>query len=233
MPLVIEKRNIKKVFIIDDQAAARDAMAEVIEDVDLEPIIKSKQLPSLDELIEDLTKNADAAIFDHHLKVGNYANFDGAEAVAKLYELNFPALLITSWTDAVMDDIRLFRRRIPVLIRSRDAESGNIEKGLVKCVNELDDNYSSERRPCRSLIRIKDINEDSTLIYVVVPAWNPDEVIRLSVDLIPAKFQRDLKIGTRYFAEVNIGATALDELYFENFEIAEPPMEEYAKLLHS
>lgn len=233
MTLTIEKKTINKVFIIDDQPAARDTMAEVIEDVNLEPIIISKQLPSLDELITELTKNADAAIVDHHLKAGNYADFDGAEAVAKLYELNFPALLITSWTDAVMDDIRLFRRRIPVLIRSRDAESGNIEKGLVKCVNELNDDYSSERRPCRTLIRIKDLNMDSQLIYAVVPAWDPDEVIRLSANLFPGNIQADLKIGMRLFAEVNIGATALDELYFENFEIAEPPVEEYAKLLHS
>jgi hypothetical protein len=114
--------RIQKVAVIDDDEQARFAMAEHIKDAELEPVIQKPCLNSIDELIRKLKAGADAAICDHRLKPRNYAAFQGAEAVAALYEISFPAILITAWSTEDIDNIRPYRRKIPVLIRSSELE---------------------------------------------------------------------------------------------------------------
>ena len=95
MPLTIEHRKINKVFVVDDNANMRDAMAECVKDASLEPVIINRHLPSMDAFIQELIDKPDAAaIFDHHLMPGNYAMFTGAEAVASLYKHQFPPHLV-------------------------------------------------------------------------------------------------------------------------------------------
>jgi hypothetical protein len=77
---------IRKVAVIDDKAAACEAMAEAVEDANLEPVTYQDRLESIRNFIPRVIKETDAAIFDHYLKPGNYANFNGAEAVFRLYK---------------------------------------------------------------------------------------------------------------------------------------------------
>jgi hypothetical protein len=116
MLLMINDKPINKVAIVNDTAIAREEIAENIFEAGLEPVIQNSRLSSIDECVTTVTAKAEAAIFEHHLKSNDYANFMGAEAVAQLYRQHFPSLLVTAWADADIDNIRLFRRYIPVLI---------------------------------------------------------------------------------------------------------------------
>ena len=80
--------QINNVAIIDDKEEARDAIAETIQDADLVPVPYTSNLGPLLDFIDLVLKETEAAVFDHHLKPGNYASFNGAEAVAVLYKKN-------------------------------------------------------------------------------------------------------------------------------------------------
>ncbi|MCK5057333.1 MAG: hypothetical protein KAT34_11795 [Candidatus Aminicenantes bacterium] len=225
-------KNIRKVAVIDDNRIACEAMAEVVEDANLEPMPYQGRLESINDFIPRVMEETDAAIFDHRLKPGNYADFDGAEAVSHLYKKKFPALLVTTYFKAEIDAFRLYRRDIPVLIPADKANSEKIIEGIKKCLDEFSYNYSKDRRAWRTLIRIEEIDKDVGIAFAYIPAWNPDEVVRIPLKLIPEELLAKEPIF-RLFAYVNIGAKNYEDLYFEKFEIADKPRGKYARLLHS
>jgi CheY-like chemotaxis protein len=235
MLLTINDKPIKRVAVVNDTAAAREEMAENIFDAGLEPIIQSARLSSIDDCITTVTSQAEAAILEHHLKSDHYANFMGAEAVAQLYRQQFPSLLVTDWADADIDNIRLFRRYIPVLVESRDANHETITLGFKQCLNEFEKQYTPDRKPWRTLVRIEEVNLDSEIpiVYAVIPGWEPDKVVRFPLVIFPEVLRKMVVPGARFFAKVNIGATHHDELYFEDFEVIEKPRGKYAKFLRS
>ncbi len=225
MLLTLNDKPIKRVAVVNDTAAARDEMAENIFEAGLEPVIHSSRLNSIDECIATITSKAEAAILEHHFKSDHYANFMGAEAVARLYRQHFPSLLVTAWADADIDNIRLFRRYIPVLVESGQAESEIITQGFKLCINEFENHYSPDRRPWRTLIRIEEIDRVPILpmVYALVPGWDPRKIVKFPLSLIPENLQPTLETEPHLFAKVNIGAAHHDELYFTEFEVAEKP----------
>ena len=229
-PLTLPE-SIKKIAIVDDSPEARDLMGECIADADMEPIFQDPGRDSVEDYISRIKQTSDAAIFDHHLRPGNYADFDGAEAVAFAYQQHFPALLMTIYGIADIKEIRPLRRNIPVLIPGLQSDSDIIKKGIKQCLDEFSNQYLPERKPHRTLVRITEVYEDS--LNVVVPAWN--HRIRLSIprSLIPAGLEEHVDQGARFTAYVNIGASSFDQLYFEKFEIAKEPKGKYAKLIRS
>lgn len=235
MLLMKNNKPINKVAIINDTVAAREEIAENIFEAGLEPILQNSRLTSIDECITTVTIKAEAAIFEHHLKSNNYANFMGAEAVAQLYRQYFPSLLVTAWADADIDNIRLFRQYIPVLIESEYAQSEIIVQGFKQCLNEFENSYSSSRKPWRTIIRIEEIDREykQAMVYALVPAWNPRKIVKFPFSLIPENLHQTLELEPHLFAKVNIGANHHDELYFTEFEAAEKPGGEYARFLRS
>jgi len=222
--------KIQRVAVIDDDKQAREAMAESIVDANLLPVIQTARLNSVDDLISKLTTDADAALCDHRLTPRNYAAFQGAEAVAALYQISFPALLITAWSTEDIDNIRPHRRKIPVLIRSGGLEPRIIREGIILCLNEFKNVYVKERKPQRVLLRIEDV--DDSFAYVIVPSWDPNTGLKLPRNIFPAHLG-NIEPGMRLFAEVNIGAVRNEDLFFDTFEIAEKPGNSYANLIHS
>jgi CheY-like chemotaxis protein len=215
MSVSILPNAIKEIAVIDDDKRVREALADSVHDAGFKPIIQENRIGSLKELITQIMATAQFAICDHHLSPGNYANFDGAEAVAKLYSLKFPAILITRWSLADMDKIRPFRRNIPVMIKKGELEKTDIIYGIEQCLNEFKNIYSKERKPWRTLLRV--IEVDTEFASVIIPSWNPELVIR-----IPKKqFSniRKLKAGLRIFAETNLGVISSEDLYFDNFNL--------------
>ena len=180
--------TIQKIAIIDDNPEARDGMAECIADADMEPVFEPPGGDSVEQYISKIRKNSDAAIFDHHLKIGNYASFDGAEAVAYAYSLHFPALLMTIYAGPDIKKIRPLRRKIPVLIHGLESEIDIIKKGIKQCLDEFSNQYLPERKPHRTLVRITEVYDDS--LNVLVPAWNH----RISIS-IPTNLRHSLING--------------------------------------
>ena len=94
--LILHNKPIHKIAIVDDNDEARNAMSEMILDAGFDPIPYSEiKEHSLGEFISRIIQDSDGAIFDYNLSPGNYANFDGAEAVVWLYDMEFPAILLT------------------------------------------------------------------------------------------------------------------------------------------
>ena len=68
----------------------------------------------------------------------------------------------------------------------------------------------------RTLLRIEDIDE--SYVYLVIPAWEPKEVVRLRLDDIPDHIQKCFGQQARLHARVNIGAESAEHLRFDAWE---------------
>lgn len=220
MPTALVPKKIQRIAVVDDDEQARAAMAETIVDANLQPVVQRARLNSLNDLIIILQRDADAAVCDHRLKPRNYAAFQGAEAVSALYNIGFPAILVTAWSTEDIDNIRPYRRRIPVVIRSGDLEPQTIRNGITLCLNEFQNTYVKERYPWRVIVRIEEVDESSA--FIIVPSWDPKAGLRLPLCIFPSQYGK-IWPGMRLFAEVNVGASRAEELYFDRFEIAEKP----------
>ena len=221
-----------KIAVVDDIPDAREMMADTIIDAKKKPIIIDSVSNNINEFINRIRSESEGAIFDQRLKPQNFANFDGAEAVAKLYDFDFPSILVTSITNPDIDEIRPLRRKIPILIANGEPDAGLIIDGFRICVAEFKNHFIPERKPRKALIRIEEIDQDNSLSFIVVPSWDPNLKVRLPLDILTNKINQTLEEGMRLFAEINIGASNHEELYFENIRLAEEPSGEYAKFLH-
>jgi len=76
-----------------------------------------------------------------------------------------------------------------------------------------------------SIIRVEDIrNEDGNrVIDAVIINWNPHQVVRIPISLLPANLQENLNQDTRLLAKVNVGARKPEDLIFEDFKLAPEP----------
>ena len=222
MAITIAKRSIQKISIIDDQAPVRESYELSVEDLGLESLSESGPLDEeLPTCVKAVSQRADAAICDYNLKVKAYSSFNGAELAAEFYKMHFPAVLCTKWHTAVIDEIRQYLRFIPSLIDPSKLDPTTIKTGIESCIREFDGDYRPVRRPWRALVRVEDIrktDQGSEFAYVVVPAWNSNEVVKLPANLIPPEILKKLSAGSRLHAKVNLGAAGNEELFFEAWE---------------
>ncbi len=68
-----------------------------------------------------------------------------------------------------------------------------------------------------TLVRI--IEVDHEIVKAVIPSWNTQTVVNISVQSIPEQIRSQLKKGVRLFVRVNIGAKSAENLRFEHFEL--------------
>lgn len=229
MALLLEF-NIEKIAIIDDKKDARYSMAEIVSDANFSYEIVDEKIESFVHLFSKIEKSTQAAILDHHLNIANYANFTGAYAVSELFKRKFPALLVTAYSQSDIDQIRLFRKNIPVIISSNEFDCSDVEPGLIKCINELKDIYNKDRKGYKSLFRIENIDEKRKYAFIIIPAWDSKETIRLPFEFFN---NRPVKIGDRFYARINIGTEKQEEIYIDNIEFLEKPKGDYAGLIRN
>lgn len=220
MPLQIGNRSVERVSIIDDDEKVRQGYELAVEDLGLTPVSEAGPLPPIPALVLDLASRTQAAICDHHLTVKNYASFSGAEMVAQCYVAMLPALLCTKWEDASLDDIRPYRQNIPVLLKPSELEPDSIRAGLAHCCEEFSGVFRPSRQAWRTLVRVEDVAPDPPhpFVFVVLSSWNPNEVVRLRLEHLPAPIQQRAAGGARFHARVNLGAEHHSELYFQDWE---------------
>lgn len=229
--LYIRKNSdTERVMIIDDQPNMRAAIADQVTDANFIPIIQNERIDSLQNFIKKIQNEATAAIFDYCLSQQNYATFNGVQAIKELYMLCFPALLTTSYFNADISEIQVYRQYIPIIIKPKEINPETIVKGFSLYRNEFAGLFSPERKPWRSLIRVEKINDDKS-VDIVIPSWDSSEKVRFPISIFPVKDKTIL--GMRFFAKVNIGSENNADLYCYDIEIAEKPVGRYAKFLHS
>jgi hypothetical protein len=212
--------KIRRVDIVDDKPDVRKVIAICVREAELEAVVENDQLPPLEHFVSAAMNKADAGICDHRLNLGRYAQFDGAQAVARFYDLKWPALLCTTWSKADMDAMRLYRRRIPILIHTDDLNPDTMAMGFEYCIREFESDFSPSRRPWRTLVRIEEVDKDMVppMFFAVLPGWHSSDKIRLPLSLIPPELQTQIKPGARFHAQVNKGAENQDDLYLDEFE---------------
>jgi hypothetical protein len=221
MSLNLGGNTITRVDIVDDKPDARKVMAMSVDEASLIPVLESNQLPPLSQFVTAAIGKTDAAICDYKLSLGKYAQFNGAEAVAMFYDRKWPALLCTTYGKSDIDAMRVYRRKIPVLIRTDDLNPDTIAIGLECCIREFKSEFSPSRRPWRTLVRIEDVDEQMVppMFFVVLPGWSSSDKVRLPLDIVPTSLREKIKPGVRFHAQVNKGTENQDDLYFVNFEI--------------
>jgi hypothetical protein len=206
--------TITSVCVADDDGYSRRAMCNTVEDARLAPIEEPGPLGSLAHFVREVRTKSNAAIFDYKLRIlGPYADFTGAEAVTSLYKKRFPAILCTQYAMSDIDEMRPFLRFIPALLLPKEIDPDSIRRNLELCAREVCVHFSQTRRPWRTLVRVEEYDSRRKLARVVLPGWDPNEVIRLPVKALPASTRGSVRQGMRFHAYVNVGAEVQERLY--------------------
>ncbi len=220
MVTTVDGRDIERVAVVDDSEDMRQTLSDELSFAFHETHPLVGPFKNVNDLVTTVTSVADAAVCDHHLNTRNFAHCTGAEVVNRCYRQRFPSVLITNWGPADIDEIRPYLPGIPVLLTPNEANLDAIKEGFMRCMEEFRDEYRSNRKPWRTLVRVEDVSLEraDSLVYVVLPGWISDQVIRLKLDIFPCELQPHIKPGARFHARVNLGAETQDQLYFSDFD---------------
>jgi CheY-like chemotaxis protein len=212
-------REIDRIAVVDDDPEARRAYRLTVEDANLLPVEIVDSITSLDNGFTIVRDRAQAVLCDHNLRKRNYATFNGAEFVARCNASGLPAVLCTQYERPDVEQIRRFRARIPVLLRSDELEPEQLIDGLGRCVSELANGPDETRRLWRAQVRVVDEGEGmQKVFFVVIPAWGSSERIGVGWDDVPLTIREAVAEGRRFHAEVNLGAESSEEIYFGKWE---------------
>ena len=223
------------VAVIDDVRGYAEIAAGIAEEAGLHPIIISEgdgafATPS-DLLSYFRSTGGTAAICDHRLELTQFAQFSGAEFVARLFRESIPGVLVSTFA-AIDDDtsIRLHRASIPYIISRDRLVPDEIMRGLQRCAAELDGDIPRERVARRTLVRVVNVATagNTPVVDAIVHTWNPELAVRFPMQVIEnAEIRRVLERGLdtelRLFAQVNVGCENHDEIFFKAFEFAPEP----------
>lgn len=214
----IEGKAISEVAVVDDDESGRAAFALAVEELDASPIDVTGPVESALD-VTGLLSNGGGVICDYHMTMSTYSRVNGAQLAAEIFSTGHPVILCTKWEDAHIDEMRLYRARIPVLLRPDDLSPDAIVDGFGRCLREQHGEWLPDRRPWRTLIRFEDIDATRAFAFIVIPAWDPNQVVRLPFDCLPVDTDpRDL-VERRVHARVNIGAERHEELFFLEWEL--------------
>ncbi|HEY1810981.1 MAG TPA: hypothetical protein VGG74_01405 [Kofleriaceae bacterium] len=217
----IEGTKIDRVSIIDDDEINRHGYRLQVEDAELTPVIEAGPFFSLDSCVEQV-KSSQAVLSDYKLSVKRFAEFNGAQLVAELYDKRKPAVLCTRYESMEMEHIRPFRARIPALLRPDELHGDAFVAALAQCIGEFSDKFVQTRKRWRTAIQIEEIHVDrgqGTTVELSVPSWTLGIVVRLREEEFPIEIRPHLKEGNLLHAKVNTGAERVEELYFVDWEV--------------
>jgi hypothetical protein len=218
--LEFDGHRVDNALVVDDQEPAREAYEDTVQDAGLSPILEGGPVhgdPAT--YVGQIQRGPAAALLcDQMLRHRNYASFEGAALVAACYAARIPAVLCTDYGELI-DDIRPWRRWIPSLRRPDELDPDELIRALEEWIFELTHGFRAHRAPWRTLIKVLDVTADERRFLVEVPAWT-STVIPVKFTNVPVQVQQQLRPDFRCRARVNLGAYGLDEIYFDQWELA-------------
>jgi hypothetical protein len=214
----------RRIAVADDNSEYLMQRSQLVGMAGFEPVPLKGHYRTVGDLIDAMRReNATGLICDHKLTEGDYAGFEGVEAVAALYGSQTPAILVTDYVDSdLRQSIRKFRKHVPVLIKGSDLRPKVITAGLEAWEREvIHKNVPVQRRALRALVEVDDIAEGPKcrMLTVFVPRWREHEAVQLSEDMIPPTIRPHLKKGVILTASVNVDAERIEDLFFDDFEL--------------
>ena len=208
---------IKTVAVVDDQPDNRKQLSAAVADVDLGVWCPAGPFATMEPLLAEVRHQSQAALFDHDLTAGGYAGCTGAEAVAALVRgSGFPAVLVTRKSETSMPAIRAHLRWIPMWLHRREADGDRLLEAWQYCRQEIQSHFLARREPVRVSLWFESL--DKAMSEIVVPAWNPEEVVAYPIDQLPEHIRARATPGFQCYAKANLGARCSEELYICDFE---------------
>lgn len=216
MAKTIAEKTIERIIIIDDNEEFRSGLEDTVQESQFMAFSQDDKVEDIDVFLQNNIQKDDAIITDHQLKIKNYFPVNGAELVSRCYTINTPAVLVTRY-ETHIDQIRKFRRNIPVIINPENFEPDTLIKGLEICIKELNGDFKPDRKGWRTLVRIDSLDDNH--LYLIIPSWNCNDVISINRSDLPENINRIIHPDMRLHAQINIGSENSNDLYFSNWEI--------------
>jgi hypothetical protein len=220
------------VAIIDDDPNAAAVTQMAVEDAGLQTwlvqrdprIQKLTKERSMKLIAQNILQKAEAAVCDHRLRPQGFAKFDGAELVAFLISKSLPAVLISQFVDQDYDvSIRHWRAKLPSVLSRDEFRADTFAAALEICRSEIRGEVTPQRRRHRVLIKIVDIQNEANqkVVDAIIPSWSRKAAVRFPFAIVPCRLHPRLKTNSYLIAQVNLGASRPEDLFFDKFE--KPP----------
>jgi CheY-like chemotaxis protein len=219
MSLTVAGNEINRVLVLDDDRAARASMSYALTEAGTEAVMEEGPIQSVDAFLASVAKRADAVFSDYRLKPLNYARFQGDELVSACTRSRMPAVLCSTYADMHIMVNRQFMRFIPVILRTTNPGPEQIEDALRRCAAEIAGNIPPSRKPWRTLVRVHEVDTARGYCCVVVPAWDAEQKIPISLESITPAVRGLFRAGKRVHAQVNTGAENHQDLFFDQWEL--------------
>lgn len=223
MPLNIYGREIRRIHVIDDDPMVRDSYLETVADMGMIGVAVTEPISDVEALFAGIDLATDGIIFDYQLNSTKYSQCNGDTYGVAAYGKRIPFIISSHFQPLSMGGRRRF---IPKAVHIDHLEPASVQEAFELCVQEYSGNFTIHRKPVRTLVRIEGLERigASCKLNVVVPNWNPSTGIQIRIDSqsLPnlSELEEELHEAgeARLTAEVNTGATDLNELYFFNWK---------------
>lgn len=203
-----------RISIVDDEPGSIESYGFTVEDADRVPVPQLGPLGSLDDYLSKTHRGADAGLSDFDLHTHSYADFTGAELVARWYDQAFPGVLCTRYEKAQIERIRPYRRKIPVLLKPDELNIDTLMTGLEKCIREISGDFTPVRRPWRTQVHfLYQDNDTHNTFFAEIPGWSSTEILKIRLDDLPAYVRINVREDYRCHAYANVGAVEAEDLY--------------------
>lgn len=218
--------SIRRVAVIDDSDDAASTMINVLEDGEFDAY-RQGPAGSIEELVEQIVANSDAAVCDHRLRYGGFQDLSGADLASRLVQREHPTILVTQYLDQDADiSIRRFRQHLPVVLKRENAdEPEELRNAFARCLLEIGKGRRDDRKPQRTLLRVlfkMKINDD-TVIDALVDGFNAKDAVRFPLSLVHEDDRDRISEGDTLTALTNLRAEEQVDLYFEDVRLSDEP----------
>lgn len=219
-------RPIKTVAVVDDDSEAAQTIIHTLEDAGF-TAFRQQASDTMEEMAESIIQGSDAAVCDHRLRYGAYADITGAELGAELIKRKHPTILVTQYLDQYADiAIRSFRSNLPVVLRREEAdEPAELRAGFARCIIEFRRGKIDSRKLHSTILRVKEIQDigGTMVIDAIVHGWNSKDAVRFPMSLVRSEDRDRISENSSLIAMTNVGTDEKVDLYFEDVHLAPEP----------
>ena len=216
----------KRLSVVEDDVDSGKMLCRRLSSKGYEVEVITPSSPLLADTIEMVVNSSDAALCDHRLKEGLAVSFSGAELVAALYAIEFPALLFTGVQPEEKYAIRRNMAQIPGFLH-RDDEGG---LGPDRVLGVLQDTIQEvlgkepppHRRARRTPVTVisSRLTGGEALVEILISGWSGGRVIEVPADLLSGSWRQTPReaVGKTFFAWVNLGENDSDLVFLRDVE---------------